>query len=808
MNMKRLFIISGFLLIALGFVFAEDFTGQTVVIEPPNVDSLTNLSKSERDSIQAGIKSNLERNLDDYLLMQVTDNAEEIAKLQEIQRRQSESNAYEDSFGPELGSFKRAFYSVQARVLKTGSNYSVSIRFTNIATGITTSAQSKNYSKIENLYSSPGAVDDATLDLCDRLRISLAPLQRQKLEKGSIDWSTDKKLEEQQIQIATMKKKMEELQKQRAAISSSDLGKTEEARIQSQIENLQRKQAEAQARAERLQRDKELQEAEAARNSERDAKTRDRIIQEQRDSAAAVANMKSQQTSSESIYQYYRLLEDKKQVLLEVQQNINNEIENRNKERDAEIKEARNSIENAPYRAFELSEGKPVPEVTAERKARADEKEKEIRNRVAAETKEWQAMQEKQKSVIVSDILDGYEALEDEIFVFNSITNENEVQYIIEDFDRKKMGWPLAVYIYSEGNWIGAVQTVIPYEQLYSASEGVAAPTTGEEFADAVDRYQSHFVQKDNFVYFEVTCNAYPDTGKDSVPSRYGFRIEKLTVYLTKNNAVLLAQDKFDYVQGKFSQSWWYTFIKEKKDVSSLIAAELAAREAEREKIRKAYEAEIARQEREERLKRAEEAAKARAEAAAKKKAENKEKFIASQDGRSGIFLSVGMEDYAFHPGLIVDLTALVTMPLPYIFAGAQVSFSDHFYDKEQHRDSMYYELAVLMPSKRMIGEHYYFRAIAEGGATITLFRWLRPYVMLGAGYYRCFYGADGVIYEQDPRYGSGGVLAQGFCMGMQTGFDVKIKKFSFGFGYRLQIDFGSGAKDEYILATLGWKLW
>ncbi len=186
------------------------------------------------------------------------------------------------------------------------------------------------------------------------------------------------------------------------------------------------------------------------------------------------------------------------------------------------------------------------------------------------------------------------------------------------------------------------------------------------------------------------------------------------------------------------------------------------------------------------------------------KKEARAEKFMERQDGRSGIFISGGVQFNGFDVEPVVDLSLLFTLPSPFFFAGFKGEGSMSPYG-DPH--GVYYELALVKPDARLIGTFYNADAMATLGATITLFGWLRPYVMLGAGYYMSFYPADSVLYEEDPRYGSGGILSQGFCAEMEAGLDIKIKRFSIGAAYRLHFDLGAGARD-CILVSLGWRFW
>ena len=126
------------------------------------------------------------------------------------------------------------------------------MRFEDLTTSEVKSATSKNYVNMENLISHPGAVDDVTLSLSDRLGIRLSARDREKLETGTANWDNDEKLEDAQTRKAKYEQRMKELQAQANSIlDDSDLGKTSKAELQRKIEAVKLKKEQA---------DKEVQE--------------------------------------------------------------------------------------------------------------------------------------------------------------------------------------------------------------------------------------------------------------------------------------------------------------------------------------------------------------------------------------------------------------------------------------------------------------------------------------------------------------------------------------------------------------------
>ena len=96
-------------------------------------------------------------------------------------------------------------------------------------------------------------------------------------------------------------------------------------------------------------------------------------------------------------------------------------------------------------------------------------------------------------------------------------------------------------------------------------------------------------------------------------------------------------------------------------------------------------------------------------------------------------------------------------------------------------------------------------RAMGLIGATIQLGKF-RPHVYTGAGYYQNTYRADAVKYKEDPRYGSGGTLAQGASILFGGGFDIG-SKLTFGLDIKGTADIGAGSAIAGSLCV-GYKFW
>ncbi|WP_296685896.1 outer membrane protein [Treponema sp. UBA3813] len=784
-----------FLIFSAIALFGQSYSGKTIVIKQPDDSAITSVinRKEERDNMNAGIRANFESNFSQYLQMQITVDENEAKSAMEILKRESESNMYSEDSGPELGSFSRTFFTLDTKILRSGSGFQLTVTISDLETGKReTVVSQKAYTK-ENLTSHPGAVDDITILISDRLGIPLSHTDRTTLRVGFNNLNTDQKIESTNSQLARINKQMEELRQKKQSASNAK-NTDQERNIEAQIEDLRIRQRQQEETAERLRKDKERMEYEKALDEGRSEEQKNKFLAESREAEQAAATLRAKKIESKSLYSYFTTAENKKQLLLEFQAKMNERVAQIKADGEKEIKEKRQSIMNAPYKYSEMSNGKPVDEAYKQRVQEADVAENEIRDEMARFTQDAKVPYQKQMNVLISEIVDEYEQLEFRPFVVSTVNNPEELQYVVEDFDRKKMGWPVKFYYYSDGVLIGSFKTIIPYKELYKAMEGKEAPLpTGsiaerKAFDDAVDLFQKHFSYKSNIINYILT---FESEAVLDVPSRYSTEFIRLDMKVTKTDDRFYTDTEFaEREPGKFSPSWWYTFNSNKKDVKKLLEPELARRAKERKEEEARLRAEELRQI-------AEEEARIKAE----KRAEFKRKFLNYNQSRTGIFIDAGYGGNHLNEGVNMDLTALFGLK-KFFFYGGQIGYQMGINDA---KNKSYYELALVDSNSKTIGKTDFIRAQAVGGATVTLWNWFRPYTMVGLGYYRNSYDKASLLYEEDSR--SGGVLSQGFTAQFQPGVDIKIKKFSLGLAYRLQVDFGAGASDFYML-SLGYKFW
>lgn len=214
MRAKRTFAVV-FLASAICFAGFAQPKGTVVVLQA----EVQNMSGNAE--LPNHIKNLIEENIQKYThFATVVDETAE-RKVKEQQRR-SESAAHSESDSIEIGKLVNAQCAIFSSVRKAGSAYALTIKFTDLTTGVQQATiTSRQYGKIEELYSHPGAVDEVTLELCGRLGIELTPTQKLALQHGESDLSVEQQLEMERKEEERFQQQMKELDTQIAVLNRS-----------------------------------------------------------------------------------------------------------------------------------------------------------------------------------------------------------------------------------------------------------------------------------------------------------------------------------------------------------------------------------------------------------------------------------------------------------------------------------------------------------------------------------------------------------------------------------------------------------
>ena len=189
---------------------------------------LENVTGSEKSWIAGQIQDKLKSNMQEFIGMKTLVDAKSEAALVKVQK-ESESSARDESSAIELGKITTAKFALFSKIRKTGKGYIITVDFTDLTTGEQmASATSKEYSEVEYLYGSTGAVDELTIAIADKLQLPISAINRNVLSSGSAGFSVDEQLALAKENEENFKKMMAQKDAEiRSLSTSSDLSATE-----------------------------------------------------------------------------------------------------------------------------------------------------------------------------------------------------------------------------------------------------------------------------------------------------------------------------------------------------------------------------------------------------------------------------------------------------------------------------------------------------------------------------------------------------------------------------------------------------
>ncbi|MDE5898914.1 MAG: hypothetical protein K2H09_06600 [Treponemataceae bacterium] len=548
MRAKRTFAAI-FLAAAAGFAGFAQPKGNVVVLQT----ELQNISGNAwlPNHLQSLIEENVQKYTD---FSTVVDEAAE-RKVKEQQRR-SESTAHSESDIIEIGKLVNAQYALFSSARKVGSAYTLSIDFTDLTTGVHKATKtSRQYGSLEELYARPGAVDEVTLALCERLGIALSAAERYVLEHGEADLSVSQQLELEKKEQERFRQQMEDLDVQIAALGTSTQAdaETQQKKLEALHAMNEQKLKAAQERERRLLEEQKKRQA----DMEAEASRKEAAIQRRNSMSAEierkVKDVRAAKVQNFNIMERVAFLETKKKTFNELQEELSNRMNEIDREADEEFKVKEAEIKARPWRAAELGDGKPTDGAM---KRRSDEVQ-ELLNQTRAQADKEKAAVEKElqptRDALLKEIIGDYQFLENTTVTISSIKNEKDIQYSIGAFDGNTNSWPVLLYFYNDGKEsIGQYQASISYYALtgkkpFAEMRGSFRDSGQEElayneFLDAVDMYNSLFARSEPVLTFEVDYIVEPW----SVPSQYGIRFKELRVKETVKEDVLLKEEISD----------------------------------------------------------------------------------------------------------------------------------------------------------------------------------------------------------------------------------------------------------------------
>jgi len=509
----------------------QNITKLSVQVVLPELENVTG---NEKNWIAGQIQDKLKSNLQEYLSMKTLVDAKSEAAIVKVQK-ESESSARDESSAIEFGKITTAKFALFSKIRKTGKGYIITVDFTDLTTGEQmASATSKEYSEVEYLYGSTGAVDELTIAIADKLQLPISAINRNVLSSGSAGFSVDEQLALARENEENFKKMMAQKDAEiRSLSTSSYLSATENIKkIEAEKALLAEKQRAEQKRQQELLEQKKRADADAKLEAERSIalKTqRDKMAQE---AAAKAAEVRKLKIAKQGVLGQINIIESKKKALVE----IRNSVEARSQELFAQLEKDRESeeqrIRNKIYSTVEMENGKPTKAAVERREKQVVKSYEDLSNKFFADCDAVAQSTMSQQNSLLAEIRADQKALATTRTV-SSMGDELKVSF--GTYASSQNGWNAYLSLYSDGVLLYKDSFIVGYEAL----SGKKVPDMATELDDAVieeytnnvDMYNSLLTRGDPILYFEIDYTASAET--DDKLSEYKFNFNKIRVINT-----------------------------------------------------------------------------------------------------------------------------------------------------------------------------------------------------------------------------------------------------------------------------------
>lgn len=496
---------------------------------------VVNVTGAEEAWLPGQVQDKLKANFQEYLGMRTVVDSKSEAVLKKIQA-ESEDGGRDEITAIELGKITTAKFAVFTKLRKTSSGYVISIDFTDLTTGEQiASCSSQEYSKVEYLYGSTGAVDELTLALANRLGIAISDLNKNLLTSGSANLSVDAQM--------ALAKRNEEQYKKMMKEYDAELSKLMTSNDINAIQNKNRIEAEKALLVEKQNAEKKRQEelkAQMARAAEDEKLEAERSIalKTQRDQMAKEAAVKAAEVrklkmGKQGVLGQINVIESKKKALVEIRQ----DVESRHRElydimlKDKASEEKR--IRKKTYSTVELgSNGKPTEQAKQRREKQVIKSYEDLSNKFFADCDAVKNATASLDAALLAEIRSDQDTLATTRTV-SSMGDELKVSY--GKYEGNKNGWNAYLSLYSDGILLYTDSFIVNYEALSERK----APDISKELNDAVikeytnnvDMYSSLLTRGDPIIYFEIDYNVFAEA--DDKPSQYKFNFSEIRVINT-----------------------------------------------------------------------------------------------------------------------------------------------------------------------------------------------------------------------------------------------------------------------------------
>lgn len=492
------------------------------------ISTTQNLSTVENAWVPDSVRDELEANLQKYTALSlVSANEKQIMNLQ----RKYENNAFDESNALELGKLVSASHAVFLVTRKAGNNYTITLELTDLTTGKSLSKSvSSPRTTLDTLVNTTGsAVDELTIELCDKIGIQLTNTQKYILLKGDVTLSLDAQHALYNEEVTSYTKQIEALQREQALYAkSTDLDEiAAKERADAQIALAEQKlklSLENQKRVEQeLLKRQEEELANLSKASEQQTRIQS-LAQEIEQKRNEVMELKIQNAST---FEKLQIIEAKKKALVEIRDNLENEIKAVEKRYSDEILAKTAEINNREYRAVDLVNNNPTQQALDNRAQEIEDMKKQKNAECAKDIKQLETSTADQDKELLASIKADYSALGREQHISSLTSN---VTYSVKDYNSDLNAWPVDIEVYIDKNHITTIKSEISYKEL--SGKTVPSRSSYKEwnaYADEIDMYTSLFCLGEPLIALQATYTVKPD--EESNPSTYIFTVKSVSIY-------------------------------------------------------------------------------------------------------------------------------------------------------------------------------------------------------------------------------------------------------------------------------------
>lgn len=573
MKTKKSVLFLIFILFSTALLFSKENIERIIVISYSEA-----LNEGDKIWLPGSVQDKLISNLQTYTDFSFVSSNEE--KIKDIQKK-SESFLYNEETAIEVGKLTSATHAIFLTTRKAEKLYIVTAEFVNLTTGklIATAMSNGREDKNELFNKNGSAVDEITIDLCDKLRIPLSNTQKYILMKGSLNVSDEEKYQMFSKEIEKYNNQIIQFDKEIALMSqSTDLSvSAKKSKLQAEKALAEQKKKVAQANRDRIADIEEKKQKEAEANERRTKFQIEKINSISDKVNKKAAELRDLKLDKETSFGRLRIIEAKKEALVNLEENVKSEKEavrlqiqeNYDKKKEAEL--------NREYRISELRpDGTPTNKALNERNSKIKQIDKECESQISLNINRIEASVSKGKEQIKSEVKNDLKNLEKTVFYANSINDTLRVNF--NRYDGERCGWEILYTVLCEGIEFGQHTAFIEFDNV----EKIAPSGLG--YDDAVDMYDSLIRCNEPFLTYELSYSIVPDEYKVST---YIFKISKLRVFST-NSAVLTANGNFKGAKFEVGESFEVVRQMDKsfdydKESREALIAKLEEQEAKKE---------------------------------------------------------------------------------------------------------------------------------------------------------------------------------------------------------------------------------